>query len=867
MKRIINKRLLPIVIAICLNFTGTVAWAENTLAMDDSTRSLLEAVGVYDSNADYSAIVTRSQFADMILKITNYEGSGIYSDKITDTLSGSAAHRNFSLLAELGAVTPQNGMVRPDESITGLEALKITLGILGYDDVAKTAGDWPDGYKKLAFYKKLLDGANISLDDNVKVFSAYKLIYNALYTNISDLELVGRGEPSVSGRFIYMEQVLHIYETRGIVTDDGITTLVGESTLKKGKIRIGEKIYDNKTELSDCLGMYIKGYYKISDESDYPVLLSAFVPESKNKVTVISGEDIVDFDGVEYIYEDENGRTRKGILGQGFNVIYNGKAISADEYNRSIMKPVNGKVKLIDNGEGNKTVKVYSYITVVTEYIDSERMLIYDKLGKSTVCFKEAEVRIVNTEGDTLSVYDISQGDVLSVAESFDKTLINILLSREKIQGRLDSVYNNERYAIGSEEYKLTYELKNSKREIPAPGDTGTAYITYDGRLAYFDKAPLKVGGYAYILAAESKEDFGDSLYVKMFTEYGTTDVLKVSNKCRVDGVKVKPLTKTAFVSAVTTDGVFEQLIKYELNSDLEISSIDTEKQVLGENETTLSVFKRAKDKSFVFKGGSYFGGKVAINGDTRIFLVPIDGDHSKYCMGSTANFLTDRSYKITAFKESPTAAYASAIVYKTVHTRGRDVTSVDSFPAIVKAVTAILDDDQMPVYKVETNEFGTESSFITADLSDLAVTDSRSHQKKISIDCGDIIRYGLDSEGRVTPDLIELVYDADEDVFYDNSSVVSSDYNAAVRIVKALPIDFDKNMLVAVDAALANDEENYENYNMSSAKVLIYETVPQNLKVGTKNDILTFNQAGEAAPAVFIMTRSSSVRSILIVR
>ena len=310
MKRILSL-LFALVITISLfNFTVASAHAG---ALNDEEKTLLELVGVIDEGRELDDYLTRGEFAEMLAKVAfglNADAA-LYNNgkKVVDVWTSDSYYNAVNALYNRGYITADSfGNFYPEREITPEEATDMAVGVMGYSRMFLKKV-FNSNTQSIASEKGLYDGI-VAPEGTLSLYNAYKLIYNMLTSDVSDHVILGGNDKEL----LFMSSRLYIYEVEGIVTDDGFTSLYGETEIGENQIAIDGKVLENGTEYADLLGYNVKGYYEYSRFADEATLLAIGEKNNRNDVTVLLTEDIEAFEDRTYeYYEDEFAARTKDI--------------------------------------------------------------------------------------------------------------------------------------------------------------------------------------------------------------------------------------------------------------------------------------------------------------------------------------------------------------------------------------------------------------------------------------------------------------------------------------------------------------------------------------------------------------------------
>ncbi len=268
-----KKKILSLLLSVAL-MAGMLAVptsAATTVTESDLALATLQSMGVVDATTpSLTSGLTRAQFADMIIKIT--DNTSLLTTVSTrslfsDVTSSYWATSQINLAYQLGYMNGNgDGTFSPDRTITLGEAVTTVLRVLGYTstDIGYV---WPTDYISAAQSMGLLD----DIDTTASTFTygdGISLLATMLVTETSAGKdyMDGLGASSVSDVFILSND-----ETNGTATDQ---LYVYSSS--------GFSYYTQAIEIPDDLVMSCRGTL-LTDSSGE---VCGFIPNDETRVTI-----------------------------------------------------------------------------------------------------------------------------------------------------------------------------------------------------------------------------------------------------------------------------------------------------------------------------------------------------------------------------------------------------------------------------------------------------------------------------------------------------------------------------------------------------------------------------------------------------
>ncbi len=694
------KRVLALILAMASMITllnCTPIYAEDAVTLTEDQKAVLSYVGIYDEKADLTETVTRAEFATMLSKVAfglnpNLEALAS-GDGAKDVSSSEDYYNAVTALLSSGHIsTNKFGNFLPEQELDVETAYEFLLRTMGY---AKTELFVAGKYSKLLAQKDVTDGLYSTKGNGVSRVNAYILIYNMLNADITDMMSLEYNISS-NNNVLFREARLNLFKTTGIVTDDGVTSMNGESAINQDEIVIayGDVMF-NETGLGNLVGKYVVAYYT---EGKYQHSV-AFLYErvDRNEALVLEGGNIIKFDTTkstvnEYVYYDDEFslKQKKTKVKKNATIIYNDKALNlTDEFTQDMFIPETGVVRLFDNsGDGiMDVVRIEDYRAVVTISLDTATNKVYLKQNGETLDLDSMNYRIYTANGKETDLSAITGDMVLSVMESLDGERIKILISNEKQTGTVNSCASSTQsvrgYITTDEGSKYSFSrYLDANYGAPEMSGTYDFYLDAFGKLVAFEKIAGPFDWmFGYLQWVKVISDRAGEVCVRIFNDMGDSELLPVSKKLYVldeqdnennwsqaqisNALSVlgdNDATNDATVdTAIANFLAYSGLVRYKLNSNGEIIKLElplyfgrrpTKTNRLwcmvdtASTNTTVTNYPGRKygtiqeynvDKS---SGKVIFGGVAAATSTTNVFFVPTDKtDYSEYSISSTEAF------------------------------------------------------------------------------------------------------------------------------------------------------------------------------------------------------------------------------------
>lgn len=856
-----NKVLAGILTAVMsVSSLGMTAFAASGIPVDvEGTRfeepiRILQALDIMNGDGDGNFrpddTIKRSEVTKMAVlamglgdAAESAKGTSNYPDVPTDHWANG--YINVATSQEL-VIGYDTGEFLPDKEITYAEAMTIFVRAMGYEVYAQSKGGFPHGYIAAGSNNGLTKNVQGSNTDPISRGNVAFMAVNAL--NAKMMEQTGFGQDAsweVTDKTL-LKDVLEVTKAQGQVTAIEDTALSGDSTLKKGQIKIDNEVFETAYNMNNLLGYRVTYYARENDNDDMEVILAIAEP-NKNKTFTIESElmtGIADRGAYKTInyYKNEDATTVSYVtLDQEPTLIYNGKYEALD-YDLIDITGASGKVDLLDTDTNGRydIVFVTEYDNMVVEEVTSTNKII-DKYGRPTLKIddenEDFSYRIM-LGADELELSDLMEYDVLSIAASKDKLLYDIQVSRQTVEGKITGI-SEDSYVIAGEEYKIS----PSFTEDLNLGTEGVFYLDILNKISAVDTTVSASSNYAYLIKAHTSDATDESTF-KIFTKGGKEVTLTAKEKIRYNG-KSGTLSEDVVESLKTGSATNNQLITYSVNSDGELVALNTAK----DNTETNAVDKTTFTKNFVYEGEKFNEktntiGKVRLNSSTIIF--DINDETKDYKIGKLSMFEDGSSYNVAVFDMGEDFV-AKAIVV----TDSNLQTNAESSIAVVSKVTSATNEDDEITDLLTAYRDGEEIKVYAESAGVLVKGDENA-----ALEAGDIIQYVTNAEGEITN--IRVLFDIDAKGTEAEAEVAENLKTVYGKVTKK----FAGSMNVTVNGG------SVMNLQLPN-EVVVYSvdtTLPKNqVTVVTAGDIQAYDE--DEGNRVFVRIYKDVVQEVVIIK
>jgi hypothetical protein len=554
--------------------------------------SLLNGIGVlpasWNSAGGEGTPVSRAEFVSVLVKIMapdmEYtEGMPFYTDVDKSHPYVGALRAASTLRRILGS----GAGFSPDEPVSYEQALKMLAIALGYDVQAGSAGGYPTGYLSAAAKAGVTAGVSKGYGDALNRADSVLLFYNTLRADYLEQTDYGssytyetnKGRTLLTTRF-------DVYKGAGTVTGNHATTLTAPTSgILEDEVEIGgTRFKTGATGAYDMLGYNTEYYYR-EDEGDETKTLVCIWARDINKLIYVSDDRIVDYSGFKFTYLTDVDSVRNSYLNvkKDVSVVYNGRV--KNNFAEADLKPVMGEVSFLDN-DGDSVYDVaiaYSYDDYLVEAVSYDEMRITDVNSEESSKILDIDenspdvIVDVYKNGQKADFGEISQNDVLSVYVSADGKVYTVVISSERVQGKLEQISSDGKITVNGKEYTVAGSYKKKLKL-----DTeGTFYLDASGKVA-----GVTVGGgggrnFGFLVGAVAGKGLDVISKYEIVQADGTTAVFKSAERVNVNGVNVKGEAGklpggTDIWDSEKTLSANAKIIAYKTNGSGEITELDT---------------------------------------------------------------------------------------------------------------------------------------------------------------------------------------------------------------------------------------------------------------------------------------------------
>mgnify|MGYP002517459840 CR=1 FL=1 len=716
--------------------------------------------------------VTRAGFISDVYALTGMDGLKKTKSSFTDLQMSRTEAPDIEGAAEMGIIT-SGGQFRPDDIITGEEAMNAALRALGY-------GKYIDALSLYEVARKtdMLSGLSEISKDGIDGQTAHIILLNML--NAKTIKVISIENDDVvlgdDGK-ILLEDSYNISKDTGVVTQTTLNSLAKAGIDKQNYVVVGGVKYrvtdDDENDYLSFLGSEVNVYY--NDDNELVMLAKT----DRNK-TVTFPADNSEMDGNYTVafYNDDSTKAQKYKLSNDYSFIYN-EAQSTKSPQSVLGEITDGSVELLDNDNDGyyEILKIYKPEYLFVKSASRMNRQIFDKNSSENILDvydDDIDVHIEGRNGQQMRFLDISGGEVYEVYSTEDKKLISLKLAGSTVSGKL-AEKGEDTYTIGGKEYKPTAYFDKYYADLAQVGKSYSFSVSTDGKLIAFSDAEktMKLG---YISAVAWDGGFNDKIRVKMFTQDNKFEIFNIEDDIKADGEKMS--VSETYAKLVTDGNTNIQLVGYEADENNNLRRLDfaevvkntdpgiekTEGNSLREYKFDVTSFYYKDNVNLMYPSFNVTG--------TKVFVIPnnID-DTDTYKVTDYSYFGDAQTYSNLKVYNLSEGGSAEAVVVRS--DTSTPALSKYTSSMVVEKVTAAINSDGDRMQRVTG---WMDKKYCTYFIDENVAIIKASGEK---LGFGDIVRFYADGD---TIKKMVIDFDANENVFARNNISDAADFNAGNR-------------------------------------------------------------------------------------
>lgn len=726
-----------------------------------------------------------------------------------DVSSGSENYKAIELVYSMGImVGVGNGNFEPDSNVTVEQALKVILTMMGYGYQAALKGGYPNGYRTISSEKGLTGGI-----DDLSKYATRRDIAQILY-NALDVELMQL--VTENGRISYKQikgdtfltKLLEIESKNGRITDNGCTSLTEAESPYGDFIVVNDQKYmlnDNTQYAAEYIGRSVKYYYSIGDDNDGELVYVR--PDGRDEAVTFDIKDFEKYENSQLVYFDGNRNKTLNLKSTPF-IIKNGAAVS--EFSGEDFKFNYGTVTVVKpKGESRadliiiKTMRNFNI-----DSVDLTNQKIYSStspMGKYLdLNTDNKRIAVYNANGDKKGIEALYSGAVTTVC--YGETAVEIYISEKTEQNiKVESTEPNENGETvihsGDKEFIISKDYTDAGREMPKLGQTYKFKLDCLGYVVEITNVSSDYGVGFMNNVKTYEDDIGDVVRVSYF-DMSTSKYQKgyLARKVKIihtdDTVRTYKLDKASNAVYNVLDEYIHKVIdgkneriggvfRFKVNEDGEFTEIELAGVQENSNDNSSRLVEIKLDENapnpHMYNGNAIMGGKAILTDSTKFLR----------CDYRASNFDSDAGYSFSrkgeygeggkydmrlysTVKNSPVADY---VIHTADASSGITVGNEQKIGIITDLYEGLnADEDAAAFVTIGTNDYEIEDGAFGAGNVKNAqgaafYTDGNGVRHDFVIETGDIIRYAVNSDGRINE--VQLLYDANAD--YSSGITINS--------------------------------------------------------------------------------------------
>lgn len=731
------KKLLSVLLA-CSMITAMLhqAAAADVTETNDTEMNFLAGVGGFDSvKNNPNDTVTRGEFAAIIADALRLDSgadmdkwnNAVYGDDMNDTAVSDTSSgftdvpEVYPYYNEIYTVVRKGYMkgisesaFAPEHNILLQEASKAIVDMLGYKNYVLQYGGYPAGYRMLASELGITKGISKDFTDTLTQSDLAKIIYNAVNVPVMETKMLSTGnmEYVKSDNETFLTYVMRLDKINTVMTDNGITSFYGESTLGHEFVKLDDKKVriDEKREYTrDLIGRNVTAYVDNEDEDDIELIYAyANGKDNTDKFDVL---DFVSYNQNEISFDD-NTKVRTRKIQDNAGLILNGVAV--DGFNEDTFKFDYGDVTLIsDSNSYVRLIIVNDIDYVYVKSIDADNKLIYDRIvnsdkrGAPLDLSENGDFEYINirgNDGSKKAFSDIAEGSILSVISNGNYISVTVL---DSVQTEIEvkSVYDEDgkKYiSDGINEYRISRKLLDSAYKPEIRSGRNYSLNLVDNYVIWIaDKSDSPLTGFVIQSCLDDENE--DSIIIKIITTNGEITKFNTAEKIKtVDGEGTNSNIKSGVLFDKYLNG-YRGIIQYTLNENNKIKSVEfpADKQATTQLHKIFESYSSTTHEYYSRKYrrvGDGFGGQMYMNSDTVFIATPESGgSDSDYYITNKNIFENNSSYPVIGYTTSANSRIAQYIIVKMpIDSENPYMETQMRFVAVDSVTTELNEDDEV---------------------------------------------------------------------------------------------------------------------------------------------------------------------------
>lgn len=760
MKKILIK-MMAMLLTIFLPFSSVFVKAESTgISSEESTGfssekelAILSYFNIIDKETSPDAELTKLDFilmlCKMLLKDTSPTAGGeklFYDYEPTDPY---AAEVEFAYKS--GIISGDSeGFLRGNAKLKKTDAIVMTIRALDYEVVAQKNGGYPVGYTMAAKTLKLTQGLSGLYSDVITLREASKLVFNAM--NVQGLTFYSKYNDNT-----YMEEtdrtiLSSLYKVslvKGVVNANRYVSLpVGNGVLDDEISINGMRFKEGKTDATNLLGYYVEGYFLV-DEYDNKVLI--YADYSKNDVSRFNVRDCNYYKPGEISYYDEV--TKKEVKHKISPLASTLVNFAPYKMSEALAFPVSGEFEVIDNDRDGvfDVVRVSSYEVFVLAGKNTDESILYNKNNTADYLdlsdYKAPVIK--SSDGTKLEIENLEEGKTFFIQRNKDIKYLSMIELDNSASVTVGKVTEQDGSKIViDKESDISYRVSPCYYSITSNptikiGETYLFLLDIFGDIcAIKSDFVSNTLNYGYLVNfTRSFQGIDKTVQFKIFNTEGEFLILTAAKRVKTNlygNIKAEELIQKNISDGIVMFGVNQE---GKLNAlDFPVSDATEGFRLVGETG--------AKSESLYKNQSGTIGGKILIDNNTTIFVVPDNkSEEEKFYIYKPGNMVHNNYYPYSKGYSSHTDSFASEAVVIP-----QESTAILTYNSSLLVVQNVSD-----YYDEETGEEGKQlNGYADGVYRELPVYSSLSLAysyggNSYTVAVGDVLQYVTDKSGKIT--------------------------------------------------------------------------------------------------------------------
>lgn len=877
-----NKKIISLLIIFCISLSSVCVFSsplsQNFTA--DETAYMAEALTALGAYSNITAVTPESvSRGDVISACIHLIGMDNISADVSfsDLKPEHPQYKEICTAYSLGIVRgDESGTIRPDDKVTYLEATVIILRTLGYGPLMDGGMTYGDALSRSKITRGVSDSASIGEQ-------IITMLYNALSSPMNVLSGIGDDFTyTASENETILSVYRGIYYGEGVVSGNSKTFIDKSGHMPDGKIAIEQNVYgEGDTNASELLGRMTEFWYKKDSGKRSLIYIIA-----TDDVTVIKADDILSYDDKAITYCTNDSDIEKITLSTNVNVIKNG--VAAMPFDSSDILIERGSLTLIDNDKNGKADIVLSqvYDIFVVQSVNVDEEVLYGKFGAAPIDLSDAEhISLEARNGDIVELAELTEWDVLCVYADGGGKYYDIIYSPDERTGRITGTAENGTVVtIEGKSYKISdYYFQNVNKPIHM-NEFGVYFLDINDEIvAINDEYVLGDLRYGYAVAYKLESNIsGNTVYVKVFEENAKMNVYTIAKAVTIDGVSYRGFEQ---IQSYFSDASYRQpqLILFGLNGSGQIDKVDTIRNNAASSDIYLNRFytgytydendNPTTNSTLTYRNTTkIFQGKVSINSNTKVFLVPLDAEtapEDSFSIRDHNYFQNDQSYYFEAYRGFGASHDADVLlIYTSAAGAASGLTDEAEEVSVIDEVSMAIDSNGMDSYKIKYWREGKyrEDFVYEPDVIDGVMIEGSPwipHK-------GDIAQFEINSYNQIT--FCKPIYLAHKNKLLTSNPSATHVHNSPRFQLAYVYSKYGNNILVTRTRPEVGVEYNYTMNDLESKaadlyNIYVYDSKKDTIRTGTTADLHAHIQTSlQKATKVFIDDRYGKPRTMLVV-